>query len=121
MHEVHRPGLVRLCGCAAILPQLRLDPPLRRLAAQLQPQLLVDPAGLLVIDAPALAAQQNVNAPVAVAHPRLADFPDPHLEAGLLRAARLVVVGRGVPIEHLTGPPDRHTLLVKTPSTSLRV
>jgi hypothetical protein len=34
---------------------------------------------------PALAAQQHVNAPVAIAHPRLGDFLDPLAQDGLGR------------------------------------
>jgi hypothetical protein len=63
-----------------------------------------------VIDAPALAPQQNMNTPVAVAHPRLADLPDPPLKAGLLGAA-----GLGLHIEHPACPPDRHAPLTPHP------
>ena len=45
--EVHRPDLVRAdVASLAIVPQLRLHPPLRRLVPQLQAQLAVNPMGL---------------------------------------------------------------------------
>lgn len=115
MHEVHCPRLIRPRGCAAVLPQLCLDPPLGCFAVQLQAQFPVNPAALLVIDAPALAPQQHMNTSVTVAHPRLADFPDPPLEAGLLGAAGLVAVSGGVHTEHSARPPDRHIPLTPHP------
>lgn len=44
---------------------------------QLQAQLAIDAPRLLLDDAPALATQQHMHTPVAVAYACLADLPDP--------------------------------------------
>src|SRR5215212_2600728 len=49
-----------------------------------------------------------MNPPIAIAHARLADLPDPLFEVGLSGAVRLVVVGRGVHLEHAARPADRN-------------
>jgi hypothetical protein len=64
-----------------------------RLAAQLQAQLVVNPMRLLQIDLPALTAQKNMDAPVAIPNARLADLFDAGFKAGLLVAARFVMIG----------------------------
>src|SRR5215212_933512 len=59
-----------------------------------------------------LAPEQNMNPPVAVAHARLAYLPDPLFQMGLSGAARFVMVGRGVHLEHAARPADRNIPLV---------
>jgi NAD(P)-dependent dehydrogenase (short-subunit alcohol dehydrogenase family) len=49
---------------------------LRRLVAQLQVQFVVNAMGLLQTDLPSLAAQKEMDAPVAVANPRSANLLD---------------------------------------------
>jgi len=49
-----------------------------------------------------------MDAPIAVAHPRLADFPDPQIKAGLTGASGPVMVGRGIERQDLAGPSDRY-------------
>jgi hypothetical protein len=93
MDEVHGPNLIGWGSCATIIAELRLDPSLRCLVAQLQAQFVVNPMRLLQIDLPTLAAQKNMDGPVAVADPRLADLFDAGFKAGLLAAARLVMIG----------------------------
>ncbi|MBN9008483.1 MAG: hypothetical protein J0H40_24155 [Rhizobiales bacterium] len=46
----------------------------------------------LGIDRPAITNQQDVNAPIAVAHARLADVLDPVFKGGLIASLRLVDV-----------------------------
>ncbi len=75
--KIHCPDIVRLDGLLAILPKLRFHPSLGVLVPELKAQLIVNPACLLHIDQPALTAKQHMNAPVAVANPRLADLLDP--------------------------------------------
>jgi hypothetical protein len=48
---------------------------------------------LLQIDLPALTAQKNMDAPVAIPNARLADLFDAGFKAGLLVAARFVMIG----------------------------
>src|SRR5690348_8273997 len=48
-----------------------------------------------------------MNAPIAVAHPRLGDLSDPGLQMRPVRAAALVVVGRPFCTDHATSSPDR--------------
>lgn len=74
VHEVHRLYLIRPCGWAPILPQLRLDPALRCFVAELKPQLLVKTIDPLRIDIPTLPSEQHMNPPEAVAHSRLGKF-----------------------------------------------
>ena len=47
VNKIHRPGLVRLDGVPPIVPELGLDPPLRRLVPELQSQLIVNPMSSL--------------------------------------------------------------------------
>src|SRR6185437_3522187 len=54
----------------------------------------------LVIDLPAFAAQQDVDAEVAVAHPRRGQFPNPPSQHGLVVAERAVAVRRTVESQH---------------------
>ena len=75
--KVHCPDLVRMRGIGSILPELGLHMPFGRLVAQLQAQLFVKSACPLHVDRPSLTQQKDVDAPLAVTHPRLADLPDP--------------------------------------------
>lgn len=86
MNEVHLPDLVVLRRMGAILPQLRLELSPRRLAADLQTQLLVEAIDPLGVHAPSLSAQQHVNATVAVAHPRYRDPLNPGYQGSLIAA-----------------------------------
>jgi hypothetical protein len=92
MDEVHGPDLIGCGSCATIVAQLRLHSSLGRLAAQLQAQTRVNPMRLLHVDLPALAAQKNMDAPVAIPDARLADLLDAGFKAGLLAAARFVMI-----------------------------
>lgn len=94
--KIPRPDIVRPDGVLAVFAQLRLYAPLRVFVPQLQAQLVVNPAGLLNIDHPALSPQQHVNTPVTIAHTRFSDLLDPSLNSSLVRAPGLVVVGRRV-------------------------
>jgi hypothetical protein len=62
----------------------------------LQAHLAIDAIGLLVVDPPTLAAQQHMNPPIAIAHPRLANLLDPLFEHGLSGATRFIMVARRV-------------------------
>ena len=42
---------------------------------------------------PSLTPQQHMNTPVAVAYQRLANLPDPDLQAGLIGSTRFIVIG----------------------------
>jgi hypothetical protein len=86
MDEVHRSRLVRLRRRSPIVTQLGLDPALRRFVAQLQAQLAIDAPRLLLIDRPTFAAQQHMDAPITIAHARLADL--------LMRCSRPACPGR---------------------------
>jgi hypothetical protein len=95
----------------------RLHSSLRRLVAQLQAQFVVNAMGLLQIDLPSLAAQKDMDPPVAVTDPRGANLVDPCFQAGLLAAARFVVIGGPIEFQHAARPPDRHA---PTPSAPCR-
>jgi hypothetical protein len=83
MDEVHRPGLVRSCGRLPILAQLCLDPALRRLVAQLQAHLAVQPLDPLRIDPPPFPKQQHMDTTIALAHPGVGDLPDAFDQTGV--------------------------------------
>src|SRR4051794_24222890 len=108
MDEVHRPGLVRSRRWPAIIPQLGLDPTFRRLVAQLQAQLAIDPPRLVLPVAPSFAAKHDMNAAIAVANADMTDLPVPLFESSLTGATRSVVVGRSAELESPAGPADRH-------------
>jgi hypothetical protein len=55
--------------------------------------------------------QQNMNRPVAVANPSLANLLDTLFERRLSGATRLVAVGGGVDLKYTAGPPDRNAPL----------
>src|SRR5579863_9167472 len=107
MDEVHGPDLVGCGSCATIVAQLRLHSSLWGLVAQLQAQFVVNGMDLLQIDLPSLAAQKDMDAPVAVADPRGANLLDPSFQAGLLAAARFVVIGGTIEFQAAARPPDR--------------
>ena len=67
---------------------------------------MIDAPRLLLIDAPALAPQQDVNTSIAVAHASLADVLDALLEAGLSGASRFIVIGGCVDLKNPAGTPD---------------
>src|SRR5207237_1446972 len=106
--EVHRPGLVRSRCRPAIVPQLGLDPALRRLVAYLQAQFAIDTPRLVLPVAPSFATKHDVNAAITVADANLTDLPDPLFEGGLVGATGSVVVGRPVEFEGVAGPADRY-------------
>ena len=76
MNEVHGPGLVRSGGRLPIFAQLRLDPALRCLVAQLQAHFAVQPVNRLRVDPPPLTTQQHMDTTIAVAHAGGGDLPD---------------------------------------------
>ena len=76
-----------------IVAQLRLHSSLWRLVAQLQAQFIVNAMGLLQIELLSLAAQKNMDAPVAIPNPGLADLFDAGFQAGLLAAAGFIMIG----------------------------
>src|ERR1700733_16135462 len=49
-----------------------------------------------------------MNAPIAIANPRLTNLFDPLFESSLSGATRLVVVGGRIDQEHAAGSPDRY-------------
>ena len=75
MNEVHGPGLVVADCCTAILPQLGLHSPFRCLVPELQADFLVKTVDPLRVHQPTFTPQQHMNAPVAIAHPRLGQSP----------------------------------------------
>ena len=117
--KVHRPRLVWRPRRPPIVAQLRLGPPLRRLVAQVQAKLPVNPVGLLDVDVPALATQQDVNAPIPVAHARGADLLDPGFEAGLIGAAGFAMVGGPIELQDAARAPDRYVPLPADPCRQL--
>src|SRR5438477_13087989 len=52
-----------------------------------------------------------MDSPIAIANPRLANLFDPLFESCLSGTTRLVVVGRGVHLEHAARPADRNVPL----------
>ena len=112
MDEVHGPNLIGCGSCATIVAQLRLHSSLWRLVAQLQAQTRVNPMRLLHVDLPALAAQKNMDAPVAIPNARVADLFDADFKAGLLAAARFVVIGGPIEFQNGARPPDRDAPII---------
>ncbi len=96
VNKVHRPGLIVALRLATVLAQLGFHPLLRRLVAQLQAKVLVKPVDALDVHRPALPRQKHVDAPVAIAHPRLRDLLDPLVQLGLAVAFRLVDTQRPI-------------------------
>src|SRR6056297_1580277 len=117
--EIHRLDIVWIDRFSAILTQLRLHPPLRVLVAELQAQLIVNPAGPLHVDHPSFTPQKNVDAPVAVAHTGLGNLLDQSLDGSLVRPPGFVVVCGGVKADGPTGLPDRHTPVDAHPGDDL--
>ncbi len=91
----------------ALSPQLRFDPSLRNLVAELEVHLLVKAIDSFRIDRPSVTSEQDMNTAIAVAHPCLADVPDLQLQLGLLAAPGLVDIQRPIDLQHRTCAPDR--------------
>src|SRR6516225_3441372 len=102
----HRPDLVGRGRRRTVLAQLRLDPALGRFVAQLQAHLAIQTAHPLSTHQPALAPQQHMDAPIAIAYPGLGDLPDPLHQNGLTGPFGTVVIGRSVHRQSLVGTPD---------------
>ena len=76
MNEIHRPNMVGMARLRAVSPQLRLDPALGNLVAELEVHLLVKTIDSLRVHRPAFTLDKDMHTPVAVAYPRLADVLD---------------------------------------------
>lgn len=96
MHEVHRPRLIRLNRRATVVAQLHLDAAQGALGAfcAIEAQLPAKPVDGPIVDRAALAPQHQVNALIAIAHPRLGGFLDPLHQSGWQPGLTLVVVGQ---------------------------
>lgn len=108
MNEVHRTDIVRPDRRCAVLPQLRLDPPLGSRVAQLQAQLPIKPMDLLGVHDPALTAQDVRDTTMAVADVRRADLLDAFLQNGRIGAAGMIVATGSIERQNPAGPPDRN-------------
>lgn len=106
VNEVHRPRLVGLRRRLTISPQLCADLALGRLVAELKAQLIVNSMCLLDVDIPALALKHDMHAAVAIPNACRAYLLDAGFEAGLIGAARFVMVGGAVNLQGLAGPAD---------------
>lgn len=108
MHEIHRPHIVRLDSFLPVFAQLCLHPALGMLVPQLQAQLVVDPPRFLLIDHPALPAQQDMHPPVSEPDTRLANLSDPLFQSGLTGPTGSITVGRRVKPDHRAGTANGH-------------
>lgn len=106
--EIHRPDIIRADGFVAVLAQFCLHPPLGVLVAELKPQLVVNPSSLLDIHLPSLSSQQNVDAPISIADPRLADLSNSQFQSGLPGSTGFIMVARRIEAQGPTCPADRH-------------
>lgn len=82
------------------------DSPLGSLAPQVKPFLAVNAVNPLMIDQPALAPQEHVNALVAVTDPHLGNFTDALPEDGIIDLNRFVVIASTAEFQHCTRPPN---------------
>lgn len=111
-HEVHRPALV-WCGCHdAILPQLGGHLPFRIFVAQLKTFLAIEPARALVVDRPALTPQENMNAPISVAHARLGNLANALAQRSLVGTAGPIVIGRAIQRIRPARPPNADPIAI---------
>lgn len=108
MSEIHSPDMVGMGRLRAVSPQLRLDPALGNLVAELEVHLIVKTIDLLRVHGPAFTLDKDMHTPVAVAYPRLADVLDLQLQLGLLTAPGLVDIQRPVDFQHRACTPDRN-------------
>jgi len=104
--KIHRPDVIGMGRLRPVGSQLRLDPTLGNLVAELQVHLLVKTIDSLRIDGPPVALEQDMNATITVTHPCLADVFDLQLQLGLLAARGLVDIKRPVNLQHRTCAPD---------------
>ena len=66
----------------------------------------INPSCFLHIDLSAIAAQVDMDAPIAIPHASLANLLDASFGWGLSGAAEFVVVGRCIEPQDLAGPSD---------------
>jgi hypothetical protein len=114
--KIHGPDIIRADCLGAILAQLRLHPPFRRLVPELHAQLPVNAIDFLDVDTPPLTVQQDVDASAAIPDTRLTDLPDPLCHGSLIGAAGLVVKRRAVESDGPTSRPDRHRPIAAHPA-----
>ena len=107
--EVHGPALVRRCG---LQHGLALDPgqSLPLALAHLQALLDIDSVHRLVVDLPALAAKQGMQAPIAETPALARQLLEPLAQRGPLLPARSVLPGRKVEDGQPAGAALRQTV-----------
>ena len=71
----------------------------------MQTKFAIQAMGALVIDLPALAPEQHMDATIPVSRTRRSELHDPQLEAGLIRAAGLIALGRSIDRKRTAGSP----------------
>src|SRR5690606_8305645 len=76
MNEIHCPDLVGMGCVLPVFSELRLHTALGHLVAELQAHLLVKAIDPLRVDRPSIPPEQDMDTPVAIANPRLADVLD---------------------------------------------
>ncbi len=76
MNEVHCPDMVGMGRLRAVNTQLRLDTALGNLVGELGVHLLVKTIDSRRIDRPSITREQDMNATINIAPPRLADVLD---------------------------------------------
>jgi hypothetical protein len=89
-----------------ILAQFGFHTPFRCLVPQLQPHLLVKTVNPLRINMPALSAEQDVNAAIAITHSGFCNLFDTFLQIGLIIAAGPIVITGSLGHQHTTSTPD---------------
>jgi len=103
-HKVHGPDLVWTADRG---PPVSVAPgpfALGQLGPNRQPFVPVDPVGALVVHLPALPSQQEVQPPVAIAHPCSSELLQPHAQSDLRIGALAVALRRAAEACGLTGP-----------------
>jgi hypothetical protein len=93
-NKIHRPAVIRTPRLYAALPVCRADMSPWPLDPHAEAFLPVDPIHPLMVDPPSLAAQQNIDSKITVAHSYRGNLLDPHPQGGLVRGCRSVTVRR---------------------------
>jgi hypothetical protein len=112
VHNVHCPGFVWLRRLLSIVPQLRLDPPLRRLVAVLQARLTLDSVCLLDADIPARTLKHNMHTAMAILHTDCADLLGASFKTGLIGATGFVVICGSTNFQDTARPTNRNILFL---------
>jgi len=102
-HEINAPAFIDLCDQRPFEPMRLCNATVWTVAPQIESGLEVYPVHFLVIEEKSFPAQQGVDAPVSVSHPRHGNIPDPYQKQCVIPSCRDIPACRTRKRDHHAG------------------